>query len=274
MTGADADALSRALASGAPIDAPVVLVAAHPDDETLGAGSRLPALSRLTLIHLTDGAPEDMGDALRAGFATADAYAAARRAELDAALEALGAHPARRLAYGLRDQAVGAALPALVERLAADLAGQAAVLVHAYEGGHPDHDAAALAVHLACRRLGAAAPVRLEYAGYHGRRGRLRPNRFHRDPLRPQTVVRLDRAQAAAKRAAFAAFASQAEVLANFPVHAERFRQAPDYDWSAPCPPGETLYDRYGWALTSATWRVHADAALAAERPAEGARAA
>lgn len=271
---ADADALLRALATGAAVDAPVALVAAHPDDETLGAGSRLPALSRLTLIHLTDGAPEDMGDARRAGFATADAYAAARRAELDAALEALGARPVRRIAYGLRDQGLSARLPELVDRLAADLAGQAAVLVHAYEGGHPDHDAAALAVHLACLRLGADAPVRLEFAGYHGRLGRLRPNRFHTDPHRPETVVRLNRTQAAAKRAAYAAFRSQAGVLANFPVRVERYRRAPDYDWSAPCPPGEALYDRYGWALTSAVWRGHAGAVLGDAAPGDGVRTA
>jgi len=33
-----------------------------------------------------------------------------------------------------------------------------AVIAHAYEGGHPDHDAAAIAVHYACRLI--EAPTR------------------------------------------------------------------------------------------------------------------
>ena len=44
-----------------------------------------------------------------------------------------------------------------------------AVVTHAYEGSHPDHDAIAFAVQTACALLemdGWKAPVRLEAAGY------------------------------------------------------------------------------------------------------------
>ena len=47
----------RNLSRGRAIDAPVALVVAHPDDETLGAGARMACLHNLTLIHLSDGAP-------------------------------------------------------------------------------------------------------------------------------------------------------------------------------------------------------------------------
>ena len=170
------------LAARERIAEPVALVVAHPDDETLGLGSRLHLFDRLTLIHLTDGAPADMGDARRAGFATRDAYAAARAAELAAALEVLGARPVRALAYGVLDQAVVEHLPELARRLASDLADQAAVVTHAYEGGHPDHDACALAVARARKALRPDAPAAYEFAGYFGVDGVLHGNAFHPDP--------------------------------------------------------------------------------------------
>lgn len=232
---------------------PIAVVAAHPDDETLGLGARLSRFDLLTLIHLTDGAPREMGDAHRAGFETREAYAAARRAELDAALEAAEAWPARRLAYGCVDQEAVARLPELTERLAADLAGHAVVVTHAYEGGHPDHDAAACAVQHACERMGAEAPIRLEFAGYHlGLDGPSAGVFFADEGL----ACAADPADLARKRAALAAFASQAEVLARFAGAPERLRLAPAYDFTQPPAPGAALYDRYGWPLTSEAWRT------------------
>ena len=52
-----------------------------------------------------------------------------------------------------------------------------AVITHAYEGGHPDHDAAAFAVRAACR-LAAEPPPILEMALYHRRDGRLVSGEF------------------------------------------------------------------------------------------------
>src|SRR5918993_1032115 len=81
---------------GGPIDVPVLLLVAHPDDEVIGAGTRLPLLPWVEVAYVTDG----------------------------------------------------------------------------YEGGHPDHDAAALAAHLACRLLGGTgAPAMVEFAAYHDRDG-------------------------------------------------------------------------------------------------------
>ena len=247
--------LGERLARGEPVDEPVALVVAHPDDETLGLGSRLHLFRRLTLIHLTDGAPDDGEDARRAGFATREAYAVARGAELDAALAVLGCRPERRLAYGLPDQGLAERLPQLAARLADELAGCAAVFTHAFEGGHPDHDSAAFAVARACVRLGDGAPARWEFAGYFGRDGALQANRFHPDRSAAETVATLTAPERARKARAFAAHASQAAVLANFPPGEERWRPAPAYDFAAPPPPGEPLYDRYGWAITGARWR-------------------
>jgi LmbE family N-acetylglucosaminyl deacetylase len=248
------------LATASDVDDSVALVVAHQDDETLALGARLSHLRRLTLIHLTDGAPLVMRDAQAAGFGTREAYAAARARELDAALAAAGARPERRLGFDVVDQDCVRALPTIIRRLTADLQGMAAVITHPYEGGHPDHDAAALAVQAACARLGPRAPVRLEFAGYFlGPDGPRTGVFFEDDGL----LCAADDADTARKAAALSAYVSQADVLALFRFGPERLRLAPTYDFSQPPANGRSLYDTYGWALTSERWRATAAEALA-----------
>lgn len=257
-----------ALRAGAPIDVPVVAVVAHPDDETVGFGLRLAAFRDLTLVHVTDGAPEDMGDARRAGFATRAAYARARAAELDRCLAALGAAP-RRLSLGLRDQAAVFHLVELVQALTEPLAGAALALTHAYEGGHPDHDACAFAVQLACERLaarGRPVPVRLEFAEYHKAPTGEAAYGFWPEPDRPSTAPEPQPEAVARKQAALACHVSQAAITAWFDPAREAYRPAPAYDFSRPPPPGASIYDDWGWALTSERWRAAARAALATLR--------
>lgn len=244
-----ADEWAARLAGGGPIDAPVALVVAHPDDETLWAGSALHRLRDLTLILLTDGAPEDMGDAHRLGFTTREEYARAREAELARALEALDAAPTL-IRYDVRDQDAVRRLPAIVERLTADLAPAELVITHPYDGGHPDHDAAALAVSRAAR-----APV-VEFACYAQLDGARAFGRFIPDPASPDHSRPLDAADRARVDAALAAHGSQVSVFGDWRPDAERWRAAPRYDFTRP-PPGEAvLYDAFGWALTSDKWRA------------------
>ena len=57
-------------------------------------------------------------------------------------------------------------------------------------------------------------------------------------------------------------FVSQRDLLAAFGTKVERFREAPDYDFTKPPHLGELHYERLGWGITGEIWRQHAAAAL------------
>ncbi len=250
-----------ALAGRRRVALPVALVAAHPDDETIGAGASLRLFDNLLLVHVTDGAPCDLTDARRAGFGTLAAYAAARRTELLAALDAGQATP-RLLALDLRDQGASAEMTPLAFRLAAAFTahGTRIVITHPYEGGHPDHDATALGVHRAVRGTGIAV---LEMASYHAAKdGGLATGRFLPGGGDPVDIL-LPPQEQDLKRAMLACFATQRATLAWFDSQREIFRTAPAYDFTQPPHPGELHYERHDWGMTGTLWRHLAAAALA-----------
>lgn len=250
------EAVLRGLAARRPVGARVALVVAHPDDETIAAGASLHLLPGLLLVHVTDGAPRALADSAAAGFDTPADYAAARRGELMAALRVAGASP-DLVELGVADQDASLHMPALSHALARlfDAHGIDAVITHAYEGGHPDHDATAFAVHAAAGRR----PV-LEFAGYHADpTGALLTGRFLPGP--DPTVITLTEAEQARKRAMFDCFRTQARTLAAFGTREEAFRPAAPCDFTAPPLPGRLNYEHWGWSMTGARWRTLAQEA-------------
>ena len=242
------------LAQRVPTRKRIALVVAHPDDETIAAGASLHLLTGMLLVHVTDGAPHTLEDAARAGFATPAGYAAARRAELQAALALAGCSPTT-IELGVPDQDASLHMPVIARDLARLFAqhGIEAVITHAYEGGHPDHDATALATHLAAPELAASGGI-IEFPGYHAAPdGAFTTGRFLPGPH--AITIALTLAEQARKRAMFACFRTQAAVLAAFGTAAEAFRPAHP-DFRNPPHPGALNYERWGWAMTGARWRA------------------
>jgi LmbE family N-acetylglucosaminyl deacetylase len=251
-----------------PLPARAVVVGAHPDDEVIGAGALLARLPDAAVVHVTDGSPRNESDARAAGFANWPDYAAARRHEAVAALAVAGLAPGRLTGLGIADQQATHNLASLAQRLAALLrdGAFATVITHAYEGGHPDHDATALAVHAACRLIEAAGhtpPRLIEMAGYHALGGTFTAGTFiaHGEAGPPATVA-LDAKARRLKRRMLDCHATQLAVLVPFTVQVERFRAAPPYDFRIPPHPGALYYDTRNWGMTGEGWRRLAQTAL------------
>ena len=255
----------------------LVVVAAHPDDETLAAGGFTAAAhaagATVTLVVATDGeaAFPGLGAAERAELARM------RRRELTAALAELGLADATVHLLGLPDSGLhaDAAGVALREALRPLLAGADSYLAPWTHDPHPDHAAAG-------RAAAEVAPVTV-----HGWSYPLwaLPWGGPDDPAVPwQRAFRhdLDDAAAGRKRRAVGRFASQldpaldggppilpAEVLAHFAAGTELFFRAPP---AASAPPERfaQLYGRDGgdpWATRSSWYEIRKRAVLLASLP-------
>ena len=239
-------------------------------------GGRLERLAKSRILTVTDGAPANGADASAHGFSSLETYRDARRRELEAALAQAGLSSEVLMPFdGMKpvaDQTAALHLAQISEGIARAIYTFAptAVLTHPYEGGHPDHDACAFAVHAALRMLQSfkvsptPLPVLLEAPFYHaGPHGTMRTGDFLPISDAPAAIVcDLSATEQAKKRERLACFATQAETLSQFGTTQERFRVAPHYDFGAPPHPGQLFYEYFPWGmtgerfqrLTSQTW--------------------
>lgn len=221
-------------------------------------GARLERLKDSRLLTITDGAPANGADAVHHGFSSLDAYREARRSELLAALAHAGlpAAVAPVFSAAVPDQAASLHLVDLARALAQELQTfqPEAVLTHPYEGGHPDHDACAFAVHAAVRLAqgSEARPVPvLEAPFYHAGEGSgMQTGTFLPDGEASAVfALELSPQEQRNKAARLACFPSQAETLAQFGTEAELFRLAPAYDFTQRPHPGQLFYERFPWGM-------------------------
>jgi N-acetylglucosamine malate deacetylase 2 len=250
------DLLQRLRSTRKEIDMPVLIVVAHPDDETIGCGALLRRLPHALVVLVTDGAPHRMADAHRLGFPIREAYAAARSAEVASALAIAGV-PARRMtSFGVPDQGAAFALETLVQRLETLLPNAPVVLTHAFEGGHPDHDAVSFAVHMACARIGRAGhgPDIVEMPFYRASGNEWALQNFIPVDGAAEVCIDLCRDEQRVKSRMIAAHVSQRDLLGRFRLDRECFRIAPDYDFQRLPNGGSLLYERYDWGLNGQTW--------------------
>ena len=134
-----------------------------------------------------------------------------------------------------------------------------AIFTHPFEGGHPDHDACAFAVHHAV----GLAPFPSRTRSHHRRSARsttpagsAREWRLeHFFPPSPQTprncLPAFSSRSSSASRLCSIASLRQRDVLRRFSVAEERFRIAPAYEFRRPPNSGSVFYDNYSWGVKS-----------------------
>ena len=179
--------------------ASAVVVAAHPDDEVLGAGGTIAALAargaRLRLVALTDGEASHPHEAASIG--------GRRMAETAAALATLGARRTEVIRLALPDSGLTAYENDVTVRLRQLTAGFDVCLVPCDSDAHPDHEVAGRAAQAG--RMGAATllyPVWMWHWASPGDR---------QVPWHAAVRVPLPRSAVARKRRAISCFASQLE---------------------------------------------------------------
>ena len=269
----------------------IAVAAAHPDDETIGASAMLARFPESTVVYLTDGAPRDERLWTGGSYSSREEYAARRHAEATDALAHAGVSDKQIFWLGAVDQEAIFEIPELIHRFANLLkeTGPDVVITHPYEGGHPDHDSAALIAPLAISLLD-RKPQLVEMTSYHAENDKCVTGKFLESQwwspsvdarTRANFLGRADSRSSAStlatktvtidlpdddrqrKKEMFDAYASQRLLLKDFPTDRESFRAAPDYDFSQSPHEGTLWYECMGWPMTGARWRELAAAAIA-----------
>src|SRR5687768_1508547 len=247
-------------------DTNCTVIAAHPGDEIVGAGCLISKLANVSVVHVTDGA-RDVEVAKAAGFEDVASYAEARKQECVAALTLVNVSEDHVIDFAARDTSACDCLSDLTKRIAHHLQESQAeiVLTHPYEGGHPDHDATALATHAALRLMkqnGFKPPTLFEMALHPGNDDISKVIEFLPGAEGETTTLVLDQHATDLKRRMLECLKSQQQSIKSSPLGYERFRLPPEYDFSAPPQKGKLHYENFDWAPRSEEWLARARIAM------------
>ena len=227
----------------------ILILAPHPDDEVVGCAAAIDRARAqgavVSVLFLTNGC---LAREARWPWDRAQNAAAVerRRAEAMAAASFFGftllnwpSRATRRVCqdwHTIADEAAAA-----IKALKPDQC-----WLPAYEGGHPDHDAAnALPLRLPTPAA-SAIPVFLEYAEYNFKGRRARPQCFPNQGADIETLT-LTEAEKERKAAGFALYASESRNLRGLLSGQEQFRPWQKKDYTKPPHKGVLWYRRFSW---------------------------
>jgi len=223
---------------------------AHPDDETLGCGFLLQRAPSALVVYAVDGAPAGYG--FERKFGTLKNYSELRFKEAGRALSCVpncslqrlqtlagDYYPDRHLFQSLEPAAIS--LVSIAKKFSPD-----AIVSHAFEGGHIDHDACSFLAKHAANTL----PVKhFEFPLYWQKENGQDVFQTFRNPQENEIVLNPSETEIQTKNVMLAQYETQRETVAVFASKQERFRLAPLYDYAHP-----------SWSSAySGTWRSRID---------------
>lgn len=243
-----------------------LILVAHPDDEIIVCGGLMQKMKKAVVVFATDGAPRD--ENFWRQYGSRQAYANVRRDEAQRALAMVGAQALflpDRVPGGIADQELFRNVsPAIqeVQKLAAEVRADC-ILTMAYEGGHPDHDAACFITTMVGRSTGIPA---WETPLYHRAADGSPAVQTFPSLTTFEVELQIEGEALAGKNRMFAAYKSQNLVLEHFRPDRETFRPMYSYDFTRPPLPWKLNYELWEWKMTgrdvSSAFAEYLDSAL------------
>jgi N-acetylglucosamine malate deacetylase 2 len=221
---------------------PLVLVA-HQDDEAIACAILLQRAEQPTVVFATNGAPAD--PYFWSKYGSPQKLAEVRRHEAMQAIRAVGVAHAYFLDFPDQQLHLSAAEAIARVSTVAQENRCSAIVTHAYEGGHPDHDTCSYIAHTVGESLSLDV---WEMPLYHRAEGRPSMQQFLNGNA--EVTITPSDEEYARKQQMMAAYPSQGELLRTFTKREEVFRRQPHYDYARPPHEGQLNYEAWQWQVT------------------------
>jgi LmbE family N-acetylglucosaminyl deacetylase len=232
----------------------VAIIVAHPDDETIGCGSLLNRVKNVKVCVLTNGIMSKQFDKNKVRFIDISDENNRLR-ELEASLSIIKINQSDIFCLGFNDLALCSNLCQVILDVEKFIIEKKIkyIITHAFEGGHPDHDATAFCVRTAVNKCNVINPITVfEMPLYHFFKGKIRTQYFCDG--NQGIVIYNDLSARIIKSKMLSVYKSQAHILKDFRILDERFRLARNYNFLELPNQGKLFYSTWNCPFTGDMW--------------------